>query len=129
MGYKEKDAELQRDVLNELFKRQTINANKDVGVAYLQTELEDRINPSVTISADDIKSLTGREKLRRNVLSDYETALTVPGIQVRRVGDASLHVSVVPVRIKENDYTSFTRLRKNNQDELSDDPELGEFDY
>jgi hypothetical protein len=127
MNFKEKDSELQRNIINSLHLRWTINSNKEVGKMYLQPEFEDKINPSVTLTREQIKEITGREKLRDVVLDDYAEALSRPGIEVERMDD-KLRISVVPIRSKENEFAIEDLMRK-NAEELKADPQLGEFPF
>lgn len=71
MGFSAKDKDFQKKVTDALFQRHTINVNKEIGTAYFQPESEDRINPSVTISRDEIKVNTGRDKLRAVIIDEY----------------------------------------------------------
>lgn len=129
MGFKEKDEALQRQIIESLVVRQTINLHQEVGTAYLQPEWEDKINPMVTVTRDEIKKLTGREKIRDVVMDDYAKALERPGIDVQRVGDDALRVSITPIRDKSNDFSSLSELSEKNKVVLSESPELGEPPY
>lgn len=128
MSFPEKDAELQRQIIDALLTRKTINMNKEVGVAYLQPEWEDKINPTVTVTVDEIKKVTGREKLRDVVLNDYVKALSRPGLTVTR-SEASITVGLTPEKSRENKFDSLDRLHSKNIAEIADNPELGEPPY
>lgn len=129
MGFQEKDEALQRQIIDSLVVRQTINMNHEVGRAYLQAEWEDKINPVVTVTRDEIKKMTGREKIRDVVMDDYAKALARPGVDVQRVGEHALRVSLTPIRVKENEFSSFADLSDKNNAELTENPELGEPPY
>jgi len=129
MTFQDKDRDLQKKILHELFLRQTINIKKDVGVAHMQPEMEDRTNPSVTITGDEIKKITGREKLRAPVFTDYENALKGPGVEVKRLDETTLEVSLVPIQSDKNKFKSLAQLEKDNYVEVTKDPELGILDF
>lgn len=126
MGFTEQDKKLQTAIRDALYERLTINANKDIGAAYLQAEPEDRLNPSVVLTKEDIRLKTGREKVRTVVLNKYAKALQSPFLTVERVGEEALKVSVVPMRRRENDFKSLDDLQTKNADDLSENPDLGE---
>lgn len=126
MGFQDRDKALQQQIISSLIERQTINMNKEVGVAYLQPEFEDKVNPSVTITRKEIKEITKRDKIRNVVVDDFEKALRRPGIEVERLDIDTLKVSLVPMRKSSNEFKSFTDLTKKNAVELAESPELGE---
>lgn len=126
MSFHDSDKKLQDDVRQKLFLRQTINANLDIGKAYLQAEPEDRINPSVRVTKEDIRKQTGREKIRDVVLEEYAQALKAPGIAVERIDGDTLQVTMVPIRAAKNDFLSLAALEAENAADLERDPELGE---
>lgn len=129
MSFDSKDVELQRTILGALFERQTINANKDVGVAYLQAELEDRVNPSVIITRDDIRTGTGRAKVRDSVVLKYAEALQGPSLVVQQLDPDTLKLTVVPQRVRKNEFPSLKELQRENNTDLIEDPDLGEPTY
>lgn len=129
MTFQDKDRDLQKKILRELLLRRTININKDVGVAHMQPEMEDLKNPSVIITGDEIKKFTGREKLRTPVLTDYESALTAPGVEVKRLDKTTLQVSLVPIQSDKNKFKSLVQLEKENDIQVNEDPELGILDF
>jgi hypothetical protein len=129
MSFQAKDEALQRRIIESLSVRQTINMNAEVGKAYLQPEWEDKINPTVTVTRDEIKKLTGREKLRDVVLDEYAKALAKPGVDVQRVDDDTLRVSLAPMRVKSNEFPSLEDLNDKNKAALKDNPELGDPPY
>jgi hypothetical protein len=125
MSFEEKDKALQQEILALLLQRQTININKETGVAHLTPEHEDQINPSVTITSQEIKERTGRDKIRTVVIDEYQEALTMPGVVVERK-DNDLKVIVLPPRKSSNDYKSLSELEKKNKAEIAQDPDLAE---
>ena len=129
MGFQEKDKALQNQIIDSLLVRQTINMNHEIGRAYLQAEFEDKINPVLTVTRDEIKKMTGREKIRDVVMDDYAKALERPGVEVQCVDGHALRVSLTPIRVKENEFSSLTNLNKKNNAELTENPELGEPPY
>lgn len=124
MEFEKKDVSLQRAIVQALWERYTINLNKETGVAYFQAESEDKINPCVMITRDEIRNETGRQKVRDVVLDDYEEALRRPGIDVTRPDSDTIKICLTPVRARENEFSSLTTLRKKNANELDNDPEL-----
>lgn len=129
MSFREKDEKFQQQILGALIQRQTINMNKEVGVMYMQAEWEDKINPSVTITRDEIKKETGRDKCRDVVLDEYSAALQKPGVVIERPNNDSLRVSLAPVRIAKNEFSSVSALKNKNETELEGDPELADPPY
>ncbi|PCM43771.1 hypothetical protein [Marinobacter sp. ANT_B65] len=127
MSFQDKDRAFQTKVVNALFQRHMINQNKEVGTAYLQPECEDRINPRVTISPQDIKTATGREKLRNIVVREYVKAFNLyPGVIARNVTETDIEVAIEPVRSRSNEFDSVSALCKSNAKDLNTNPELGE---
>lgn len=126
MNFESKDTELRNTIVSALYGRQTINANKDIGVMYLQAEPEDRVNPSVIITKDDIRTHTGREKVRDAVMNEFARALQTPGIVVERLSPDAMKVTVVPQRVRENEFGSLKELQAKNAKELEENPDLGE---
>lgn len=129
MEFDKKDVTLQRAIIRALWERYTINLNKETGVAYFQAEFEDKINPCVTITRNEIRNETSRQKVRDAVLDDYEEALRRPGIDVTRPNSGTIKICLTPVRAPENEFGSLRELLKKNARELDDDPELGEWPY
>ncbi|WP_122574006.1 hypothetical protein [Pseudomonas viridiflava] len=125
MSFQEKDKVLQKEILELLTQRLTINMNKETGVAHLSPDHEDRVNPSVTVTSQEIKQRTGRDKIRNVVIDEYQKALTMPGIVVERK-DNDLTVIVLPTRKSSNDYKSLSELAKKNNSEIAEDPDLAE---
>lgn len=124
--YGDKDKQFQQKIVSALSERFVINANKEIGNAYFQPETEDKINPIVKISDSEIKKYTGRDKLRNVVLDEYVEALNkYELIQAARVKN-DIHVSIEPVRIKENIFSSLRDLEQKNSNEILEEPELGE---
>lgn len=128
MDYTDKDKEVQRQIIEALCQRHVINMNKETGTLSFSPEDRDRVNPMVTITGDELKALTGRDKLREAVWTQYEQSLSRPGIAVERVPDA-LRVSIVPLRAPENEFNSLANLANQNQIDLTKDPELGDSPY
>jgi hypothetical protein len=127
MSFQDKDREFQNNVVSALFQRHTINLNKEVGTAYYQPEFEDRINPQVTISPQDIKSATGREKLRDVVVDEYVEAFNrYSGVIARKLTETDIEVAIEPVRSRSNEFKSVSALCKSNAKDLDADPTLGE---
>lgn len=129
MSFAEKDKQVQRQVIAALFDRQTINMNKEIGVMYMQAEWEDKINPSVSLTRDEIKKLTGRDKCRDVVLDEYSSAFQRPGVTVERPDKDTLKVSLAPVRVAENQFSSYSALAASNRTELAENPELADPPY
>lgn len=126
MKYDQKDNEFQEKIISVLFDRHMINANKEIGAAYLQPETEDKVNPKVVISGNELKENTGREKLRDSVYDQYIQALNQhPLVTAERLRE-SIIVSVNPVRSPDNEYSSIADLEKRNNEEVDEDPSLGE---
>ena len=127
MNFQKRDRDFQIKVVNALFQRHTINQNREIGAAYFQPEYEDRINPQVTISSQEIKSATGREKLRDVVLDEYIEAFNrYSGIIARKVTSTDINVAIEPVRSRSNDFKSISALSNLNAKDLDTDPTLGE---
>jgi hypothetical protein len=126
MQFKDKDLALQKKILEELQRRHTINANAETGTAYFQPEWEDKINPSVRITRDEIRAETQREKVRDSVMADYQKKLKVPGINVQLLDDDTLLVEVAPIRSRENNFPTLRALTGKNEMQLEADPTLGE---
>ena len=125
MSFQEKDKALQKEILDLLVQRLTINMNKEAGVAHLSPDHEDRVNPSVTVTSREIKERTGRDKIRDVVVDEYQKALTKAGVVVERNGN-DLKVIVLPPRKSSNDYKSLSELSKKNSLEVAEDPDLAE---
>ncbi|EUC18614.1 hypothetical protein [Paraburkholderia hospita] len=129
MAFEKEDSQLQREIIAELDQRRTINANRERGVMYMQAELEDKINPTVLVTRDDIRGFTLRDKVRDVVMSDYEKALSVPGIEVTRIDNDTLKVTIAPIPVPSNEFKSLAELRRKNAVDLEADPELGDSPY
>lgn len=78
----------------------------------------------MTITRDEIKALTGREKLRDIVIDEYAKALAMPGIEVHRLDQGTLQVSIAPTRVKSNEFSTLQELKDKNSAALKADPEL-----
>ena len=116
--YGEKDVAFQKEIIDALVLRHTINLNREVGTAYLQAEWEDKINPCVTVTRDAIRTATGRDKMRDKVIEQYEVALRRPGFDVARLDEDTLKICVSPIRSPKNEFNSVTELRRKNEDEI-----------
>jgi len=125
MSFQEKDKALQDEIISLLIERLTINVNKEAGVAYFSPDHEDRVNPSVIITAQEIKERTGRDKLRDAVINDYQKALSRPGVLVER-SDGGLSLTVMPTRKPSNNFSSLRELAKKNRAEIAAEPDLAE---
>ncbi len=127
MNFRDKDKNFQNKVKIALWERHKINVNRDVGTAYLQPEFEDRINPKVKITPEDIKSATGREKLRGIILDEYVEEFNKQyGLTATKEADDSITLSIVPIRRPDNEFKSLAELTKKNKEDVENDPELGE---
>lgn len=129
MDFEKKDDDLRKAIISALVERHTINLNKEIGVTYLQAEFEDKVNPCVKLTRDEIREETGRQKVRDAVMDDYAKALRAPGIEVSRPDDDTIQICVTPVRARENEFGSLAKLRKKNESELDEQPELGDSPY
>jgi len=130
VDFNKRDDELQRSIIYALGERHIINLNKETGVAYLQAEFEDKVNPCVTVTKDEIRSMTGRQKVRDVVMTDFENKMrSHPGIDVTRIDEDTIKVCLTPVRAPENEFKSLAELNKQNSEELAEDPELGDSPY
>jgi hypothetical protein len=129
MGFEKRDADLQNAIITSLMERQVINMNKETGVAYMQAEFEDKVNPCVKVTRDDIREETGRVKVRDVVMDDFERTLRRNGIDVTRLDEDTIKVCVTPVRAGNNEFGSLTELRKRNTKDVIDLPELAEPPY
>lgn len=128
--FDEDDKKFQRKVIDALVLRHHINMNKDVGTAHFQAMHEDRINPCVTITRDDIARETGREKVRDVVLDDYANAMRNQSIEVTQDRkNKTLRVCIAPVRAPEIEFKSLDALCDKNETDLEKDPELAEDPY
>lgn len=126
MSFEAADKKLRSAIVQALYQRQTINANKDIGAAYLQAEPEDRVNPSVIVTRDEIRAQTGRSKVRDVIIDEYAESLKGPGMAVEQIDADTLKVTVVPQRVRKNEFGSIQALQARNADDLERDPELGE---
>ncbi|MFM0385858.1 hypothetical protein [Paraburkholderia dipogonis] len=126
MDFEKKDADLQKAIISALVERHTINLNKETGIAYLQAEFEDKVNPCVTLTRDEIRKETGRQKVRDAVMDDYAKALRAPGIEVSRADDDTIQICMTPVRARKNEFGSLSELRTKNESDLEEQPELGD---
>lgn len=130
MGYQEKDKQLQNQIIGALFERQLINMNKEIGVSYFQAENEDKINPSVVLTMQEIKDFTNRTVFRpAPVWKEYADGLQRPGVVVEQLSEEAMRVSLVPIRAKSNEFGSVSAMKELNNAELKADPELGEPPY
>jgi hypothetical protein len=129
MNYQERDQALVNEVCDALVKRHTINLNREIGKAYFQAELEDKINPCVTLTDEAIRRITRRSDMRNGpVLNYYEDTFRARGFEVTRPVEPELRICVTPIRVKENEFSSLEELRTNEKD-LDNNPELGEVPY
>jgi hypothetical protein len=130
MGYQEKDSQLQKQIIGALFERQLINMNKEIGVAYCQAEDEDKINPSVVLTMQEIKDFTNRAVFRPGpVWREYADSLQRPGVVVEQLNQEAMRISLVPIRAKSNEFGSVLSMKELNNAELKANPELGEPPY
>lgn len=129
VDYTEKDAALQQSIIDALVQRHTINVNRQTYVLRLSPELEDVINPCVTVTKAEIKKLTGRTTVRPEVIEDYRVKLSRALIDVTQIDADTLKVCITPVRTSDNEFRSLTELREKNQEELAERPELGASPY
>lgn len=117
---------IERKILEALHQRQIINMNKEVGVAYLQQEDRDKINPCVTVTGKELKELTGREKLRLVVVDKLQEELKKRDwVTVERTGN-DLRICLMAVREKENEFASLASLIGKNRREIAENEELAE---
>lgn len=127
MSFDAADSQLLGTVTQGLYERHTINVNANVGRATLTPDMEDHINPSVLLTRDDIRTYTGRSKVRDVIMDEYVTALgKVHGVSVERIDDDTMKVSMVPQRASKNEFSSLQSLQKRNAADLERDPELGD---
>jgi hypothetical protein len=121
----EKDEKLQKEIRIALWMRVNINTQMEDGVAHMGHGPDDRIYPELVISAEEIKTRTGRHKLRDSVLLDYKMKLQGDGICVDVLdGMKGLRIAVVPTRIAKNCFSSLAKLQEVNERDLDDDPDL-----
>jgi len=118
MNMIDRDKEFVQRIEKALFTRLEINMNEEQGRAYFQPELEDKINPTLTISKDEIRSNTSREKLRKPVIDEYELYFKQHEfIDVQRTGNDALILRTKPVYINKNSFSSMADIeRANSQD-------------
>lgn len=125
MKYDEIDKKVQTEILTMLAQRRLMNANEDIGVAYMQAELQDRINPTLVITTSELKELTGRDKVRDVVLADYEAKLSVYGVVAKADAAAgTITVKTVPYPAKSTQFSSLRALKVQNEKDLKEDPSL-----
>lgn len=127
--FDEMDEKFQSEIISALVQRHRINLNSDVGSAWLQPMPEDRINPCVTITRDTIADGTGRQKVRKPVLDEYEARFRRAGFEVTRPEEKSLRICITPIRARENEFDSLEQLRRKNETDLAKDPDLDEDPY
>ena len=124
----DKDKKFIERVEKAMFSRLEINIKDEEGVAYFEPEWEDRLNPSLTISKDDIKIHTCREKLRAPVIDQYEQYFKQHEyIQVDRKEDDSLVIRTKSHDVKKNQFSTLSELEKlNAKDSFRQEQELEE---
>lgn len=129
MDFGKRDEALQKKVLDALWKRHLINVNKEIGTAYFQAEVGDKIHPSVTLNREEIRKETGRVKIRAVVIDDYEQALRRPGFDVFRANIDTLLICMAPIRTSKNEFGSLAELEKQNETDLTENPQLADPPY
>lgn len=108
-----------RGYLDRIFKalseRIDINLEDESGVAHCFPEPEDRINAILIISKDDIRTNTGREKLRAPVIDAYQRHLSANcSLEVNRTAEGNLMLRTRTVELKKNLYPSLKDLEAAN---------------
>lgn len=129
MNFDEKDEQFRKEIKSLLWQRHRINANQMAGSMPMQPEWEDQVSPEITITEQAIKETTGRDKIRGVVMDKYEKELKTPGVQVTRVDDKTLKVSIAPMRKSENEFFSIKALRAANEEDLKEDASLDDSPY
>lgn len=106
--YKSEDKVFVNDVKEQLHQRTNININEQDGVAYIGGLDRDLIYPSVHISKDDIRKMTGRRIVRDVTLEKFKEDLNKdPSLRVEDIPEG-LRVIVLPT--KEKHKTEFPNL-------------------
>ena len=123
MNYQDKDEAFVNKVISSLYQRQLINANKASGTADMR---EDVVNPTLEFGPEDLREHTGRQKVRDVVIKEVGDAIRARGlnIEVTPLANNRVKASLVPDRPKKNQFTSLTKLQRQNADEAADDPDL-----
>jgi len=126
MNYDDKDKRFQSEIREAIFLRWTINANKEANTIRFFGNFDDKVNPSLTLTLQEIKAATGREKARAEpILRDYQGALDQPFLDIERQPDR-LIIRVLPPRSSNNEFGSVRDLMKKNGADLEKDPDLGD---
>lgn len=130
MTYDKRDKEFVARVSGALYTRVNINTNKQNGVMTLcGAEPDDQVNPELKLTKDEIKQGTGRVKLRDVTLAELKADFEQKRIDATIVtpdnGEPYLHLQITPARAKEVKFDSLNSIEKQNEAELSKDPELG----
>lgn len=128
--FNEEDKKFQGKIIDALMRRHIINMNKEVGTAHFDPINEDRINPCVTITRDDIARETKREKVRDSVLKEYAEAMKIGSFEVTAdLKRKTLRVCISPRRAPEIEFTSIETLCDKNAVDLEQDPDLAADPY
>ena len=130
MSFRDKDKEFQKVVVDALYERYIINANKGSGELHFQPIYEDLTTPRVEISPEEIKKETGRNKIRNVILDEYiEGFNQFHGIKAELTPNHKISISLQQERKKSNEFSSLSDLEKQNKKDLADDPELGDYNF
>lgn len=120
---------VEQQILQALNDRWRINVNKESGVARWPANT-DHIHPCVTVTRYDIKRLAGRTTLRGAFVDKlHEELEKKSGVVVEREATGAIKVCLTPERVKENEFSSFDSLVKENVRELAENPELADDPY
>lgn len=126
MSYDDQDKRFQSEIRDAIFKRWTINANKEANTIRFFGNFDDKVNPSLTLTLQEIKAETGREKARAEpILRDYQAALEQPFLDIERKPDR-LIIKVQPPRDTSNEFCSVRNLIRKNEADLEKNPDLGD---
>jgi hypothetical protein len=130
MSYEDADDKLIRRITNAMWDRMNINTNRTNGRMIITgADPDDHINPELKIPEKEIKSLTGRDKLRGVVFTDvYVPRLKEvgfeAGIGTAVDGERFLHVKVVPPRADEVKFDSLEKMEEKNKADIDEDPDI-----
>ena len=105
--YDKNDQEVIQSIAQQLINRQIMNINNDEDFYIPTDHYTDNIFPEVNISYEEMKSLTGRDKLRHSAAKSLASQFD-PRVFNTNVDENTKQIQVSIKTIKQENVTNFT---------------------
>ena len=115
--YDKNDQEVIRSIAQQLINRQIMNINNDEDFYIPTDHYTDNIFPEVNISYEEMKSLTGRDKLRHSTAKSLASQFDPRDFNTNVDEDTKqIQVSIKTIKQKNvTNFTSFSALQDINR--------------